>query len=84
MTGVRNSFDCKALLYVTFALLYTVSYPNRASQTVNMSFNLEDVKAAKGVSVVHLNARSLLRHFNEFDQQFLDGKWYLCLHTSWN
>lgn len=41
--------------------------------TGNMTYNLKDIKSAKGISLVHLTARSLLKHFDEIDQDFLDG-----------
>lgn len=39
-----------------------------------MAHTLKEVKEAKGVSFVHLNSRSLIKHFDEIDQTFLDGQ----------
>lgn len=60
-------------VHVLFALLYIFTSFSQTNQLLDMTYQLDDIKSAKGISVVHINARSLLPHFNEIDCQFLDG-----------
>lgn len=49
-----------------------------------MSFTLDYVKNCKGIKVAHLNARSLINHFDELYICFLDGKLDIVIFTeSW-
>lgn len=50
----------------------------------SMAFNLEEVKNHKGLKIIHINARSLLNHFDEFHAGFLDDSFDLVIFTeSW-
>lgn len=39
----------------------------------NMSHDLNVIKSAKGLKLLFLNARSLLQHFDELENDLLDG-----------
>lgn len=49
-----------------------------------MSFSVEHIKEQKGIKLVHLNAWSLIQHFDELAVTFLDGSFDIVILTeSW-
>lgn len=50
----------------------------------SMSYSLDHISTAKGLKVVHVNARSLLQHFDELHVSFLNGSFDIIIFTeSW-
>lgn len=43
--------------------------------------DIDCVKSLKGIKIVHLNVRSILRHWEEFEQVFLDGRFDVVVVT---
>lgn len=49
-----------------------------------MSYSVEHIKLLKGLKIVHVNVRSVLKHFDEIESTFLDGGFDVVLLTeSW-
>lgn len=49
-----------------------------------MAHNLDEVKALKGLKIVHINSRSLINHFDELQTSFLDRVFDIVVFTeSW-
>lgn len=46
-----------------------------------MAYHAEQVKCMKGLKIVHINARSLLQHFDEFSHVFLDCRFDIVVFT---
>lgn len=72
-------------LYLVILYILVLSLkPVHKSPTRTMSLSLEDVRYQKGFKLVHLNARSLLHHFDEISVSFLDGCFDVVICTeSW-
>lgn len=49
-----------------------------------MAYSLETVREQKGLKIVHVNARSVIQHFEELHNTFLDGTFEVVIFTeSW-
>lgn len=70
----RRYFACVVWIYVFLC----------ATICGEMSFSVDSVKDSKGIKLVHVNARSLIHHFDELYISFLDRKFDIVIFTeSW-
>lgn len=71
-------------MYLTlwFSVFYPCSVPCKPNAV--MSYSLSEVKNVKGICLVHMNARSLLKHFDKIEYSLLDGRFEAVIATeSW-
>lgn len=61
-------FHCIAFIFILFVcFIFCTDLP------CNMSHSIDFIKLQKGLKIVHINVRSILKHCEEVESLFLDG-----------
>lgn len=62
----------KSEAVVRFTIYVLLCYLKFPDYDITMIYNLDEIKEYKGLKIIHIYARSLINHFDEFHVSFFE------------